>query len=160
VNGDASTQGEQLSVDVEVVLEHVRASLVDQMRLADLARFTLAAERQHGRWSITVALVSDDALRELHHRFMGIPTVTDVMTFPHGDDAHGQSENGGDIVISLDRAMDQGPEHGMEWWREAEFLLVHGLLHLCGWRDDTRPQREAMLRRQQELMEKADAGLS
>lgn len=156
MNGDTRSRAERLSVDIEVVLEHGDASLVDQMRLADLARLTLEAERQHGRWFVTVALVSDDALRELHHRFMGIPTVTDVMTFPHGDDAPDQSENGGDIVISLDRAMDQGPEHGMEWRRETEFLFVHGLLHLCGWGDETPPQREAMLRRQRELMDKAE----
>src|SRR5262249_3205892 len=90
----------------------------------------------------------DDAhLRRLHRDFMGIDEETDVMTFPHGDD------QGGDIVISIERAAEQALAYGYAAGEEVEFLAVHGVLHLCGWNDETPTQRAAMLARQTEIVE-------
>ncbi len=38
---------------------------------------------------------------------------------------------GGDIIVSFERAAEQGPLHGMTTSEEIRFLFVHGLLHLC-----------------------------
>ena len=119
-----------------------------------LCSFILRSEGQGGRWEVTVALVDDRALCDLHARFMGINSVTDVMTFPHGDDGTG----GGDIVISVDRAAAQGPEHGATPDQEIRFLFVHGMLHLCGWDDGSDADREKMLFRQAELLDLYAAG--
>ncbi|MBA3529425.1 MAG: rRNA maturation RNase YbeY [Propionibacteriaceae bacterium] len=100
-------------------------------------------------WDVTLALVDDDRLRSLHDQFMGLDTVTDVMTFPH--DIPGRT--GGDIVVSFERAAEQGPLHGLTTVEEIRFLFVHGLLHLCGWDDRTETERAAMLARQSELIE-------
>ncbi|MER3437103.1 MAG: rRNA maturation RNase YbeY, partial [Chloroflexota bacterium] len=78
---------------------------------------------------MSFALTTDEHLRELHHRFMGIDEETDVMTFPLDEDG----EHGGDIVISVDRAEEQAAETGHGLSDEIRFLAVHGLLHLCGW---------------------------
>ena len=96
-------------------------------------------------------LVDDDELRALHRDFMDIDEPTDVMTFPAGEDE--EREAGGDIVISVDRAADQGPEHGHTTAHEIRFLIVHGVLHLCGWDDHTDADRAAMLERQRVILE-------
>jgi probable rRNA maturation factor len=70
------------------------------------------------------------------------------MTFPAGE----AGQEGGDIVISVDRAADQGPEHGFSVDDEVRFLFVHGLLHLSGWNDLNQEDRERMLARQTELL--------
>jgi probable rRNA maturation factor len=114
-----------------------------------LCRFVLQREGQDGRWEVTLALVDDGALREMHARFMGLDSVTDVMTFPADENL----VHGGDIVISFDRAAAQGPEHGLTTTQEIRFLFVHGLLHLCGWEDGSPEQRDEMLRRQSGLLE-------
>ena len=72
-----------LAVEVEVVSAHPSAARFESHELTSLATSVLAAEGAAGAWSVTVALVDDEALRQLHERFMGEGTVTDVMTFPH-----------------------------------------------------------------------------
>lgn len=120
-----------------------------------LCRFVLREEGRDasGPWEVTLALVDDPALRELHARFMGLDSVTDVMTFPLEEDG----VNGGDIVVSVERAAAQGPDHGHTAEEEVRFLFVHGLLHLCGWDDATAALRGAMLTRQTTLLHAFDA---
>jgi probable rRNA maturation factor len=121
---------------------------VDEMEA--LAAFILSAEGARGPWEITVALVDDARLQALHRDFMGLDTPTDIMTFPN-DEPAGEIQ-GGELVISLDHAITQSAAWGLSPSEEIEFLIVHGLLHLCGWRDDTDKQRERMLSRQHDLI--------
>ncbi|MGI9252256.1 MAG: rRNA maturation RNase YbeY [Thermomicrobiales bacterium] len=113
-----------------------------------MASFLLRLEGQTGSWSVAVALVDEARLQELHRDFMGIDEPTDVMTFP----AETPGVGGGDIAISIDRAGEQGPEHGLTAAEETMFLIAHGLLHLCGWDDATPEDRAAMLDRQREVL--------
>jgi len=121
-------------------------------KLESLATFVLAAEGATGIWEITVALVDDARLQSLHRDFMGIDTPTDIMTFP-ADESAGETQ-GGELAISVDHAMTQGAAWGHSPEEEIAFLVVHGLLHLVGWRDDTEEQRERMLRRQHDLIDR------
>jgi rRNA maturation RNase YbeY len=120
--------------------------------LESLAAFVLAAEGATGIWEITVALVDDARLQSLHRDFMGIDTPTDIMTFPADESAGGVK--GGELAISIDHAMTQAVAWGHSPEEEIAFLAVHGLLHLVGWRDDTEEQRERMLRRQHDLIDR------
>jgi probable rRNA maturation factor len=131
-----------------VMLDGVETG-ADEERLGAIVPFVLSAEDQSGSWEITLALTDDLHLRDLHARFMGIDENTDVMTFPF--DRTGPIR-GGEIVVSVERAAEQGIEHGLSAAGEVEFLLVHGLLHLCGWDDQAPGAREAMLARQSELL--------
>jgi rRNA maturation RNase YbeY len=134
-------------IAVEVVVERPLPALGSAERLERLVRHALQAESVSGRWDVTVACVSDSELQRLHRDFMGTDEPTDVMTFPLGD-----GQQGGDIVVSVDRAVEQGREHGLSAWEEVCFLTVHGVLHLCGWTDDTEELRQRMLDRQSELL--------
>ena len=58
----------------------------------------------------------------------------------------------GDIVISLDTATRQAPEHGHSLEQELLFLASHGLLHLLGWDHPDDASLAAMLARQEELL--------
>jgi probable rRNA maturation factor len=117
--------------------------------LETLATFVLASEGATGFWEITVALVDDTRLQALHRDFMGIDAPTDIMTFP-ADESAGENQ-GGELAISVDHAMNQAAEWGLSPGEEIAFLTVHGLLHLLGWRDDTNEQRQSMLERQHDL---------
>jgi probable rRNA maturation factor len=119
--------------------------------LESLAAFVLASEGATGDWEITVALVDDAHLQSLHRDFMGIDTPTDIMTFPT-DESAGEAR-GGELAISVDHAMTQAVAWGHSPREEIAFLVVHGLLHLAGWRDDTAEQRRHMLGRQHDLID-------
>jgi probable rRNA maturation factor len=130
---------------------------IDPVRLADLARFVLEQQAASGEWTVVVAVVSDDHLQRLHLEFMGVDEPTDVMTFPAAEPGGEQS---GEIAISGEHALVRSGEWGNSAAEEIEFLMVHGLLHLLGWRDDDERLREAMLQRQSELLRAFPATLS
>jgi probable rRNA maturation factor len=121
--------------------------------LEELARRVLVAEGAGGCWEVTVALVDDERLQALHRDFMGIDTPTDIMTFP-ADDGDGECR-GGELVISVDHARTQADAWGLTPAEEILFLVVHGLLHLLGWRDETAADRDRMLERQQSLFDRS-----
>ncbi len=59
----------------------------------------------------------------------------------------------GDIVVSVERAVAQGPEQGWSAEQELRQLVVHGVLHICGW-DHARPvERDAMRAMERSLLE-------
>ena len=58
----------------------------------------------------------------------------------------------GDIVISLETAARQAPDHGHSLPAELLFLATHGLLHLLGWDHPDDASLAAMLRKQEELL--------
>lgn len=147
------TSGE-LNLEFAVMLETDVPTGLDPNRLAALAESTLLAEGAKGHWTVTLLLTGDPALQELHARFLGADSVTDVMTFPLGGEDN--APRGGDIVVSVDRAAAQAPDFGLSAADEVRFLVVHGLLHLLGWNDDTESHRTAMLDRQTALLAEFD----
>jgi rRNA maturation RNase YbeY len=137
-----------LSLDLTVLNLRDAPVPVDMDTLSGLVEFTLRETGASGPWSIAVVLTSDEHLRQLHRDFMGIDEETDVMTFPHSEEGQG-----GDIIISVERAAEQGREAGLSLDAEIKFLAVHGLLHLNGWEDDTPDRRSRMLAKQSEIIE-------
>ncbi len=89
----------------------------------------------------TVAFVSDRAMRQLNRRWRGKVGTTDVLSFPAGQDEFEGLAGAtlGDVVISVEQAARQAREHGLTFEEEVAQLILHGLLHLCGYdheRDD------------------------
>jgi probable rRNA maturation factor len=87
----------------------------------------------------TVVFVSDDAIRKLNRQFRGKNSATDVLSFPSvAEDFEAESKtNLGDVVISVQRATAQARENGLSFSNEVEQLVLHGLLHLCGYDHET-----------------------
>ena len=87
----------------------------------------------------TVAFVSDRRMRELNRRWRGKRGTTDVLSFPAEQSEFEKAAGAtlGDVVISLDRAARQAAEHGLAFENEVEQLILHGLLHLCGYDHET-----------------------
>ena len=102
-----------------------------------------------------VAFVSDRRMKELNRFFRGKDSTTDVLAFPHeadefvqsaafsqsgSDEGHAQTLNKnflGDIVISAEQAARQAEENGLTLENEIKQLILHGLLHLCGYDHET-----------------------
>jgi len=82
--------------------------------------------------SATIAFVSDKTIRQLNRQFRHIDKATDVLSFPAGD-----PPNLGDIAVSVDTATRQAKENGLTFDEEVAQLILHGLLHLCGYDHET-----------------------
>lgn len=92
-------------------------------------------------------LVDDDALTELHARFLDDSSPTDVIAFDLRSpdlDLEGDAGPEAEIYISLDCALRVSKEREVSFLRELSLYAVHGVLHLCGWDDHSSLDRDAM----------------
>lgn len=90
----------------------------------------LPAERD----GVTVAFVSDRSMRELNRMWRHTSSTTDVLSFPSAPaDVPNEESTMGDVVISVDRAREQARDNGLTLENEIQQLILHGLLHLCGY---------------------------
>jgi probable rRNA maturation factor len=110
----------------------------------DCERWRAFAERAlkvvpAGGAGATVAFVSDRAMRELNRMWRRQAGTTDVLSFPAAQDEFEKAEGTtiGDVVISVEQAARQAREHGLEFDEEVAQLILHGLLHLCGYDHET-----------------------
>jgi len=143
---------ETFELNFALVTEVKPSFRVNRAELASLATVALEAEEARGIWEVTVALVDDVRLQGLHRQFMGIDEPTDIMTFPATEEAAGIQ--GGELVISVDHARTQAGVWGHTPSDEVRFLVLHGMLHLLGWRDESDDDRQRMLERQHVLFER------
>ena len=90
---------------------------------------------------IEVSLLDDAGIADVHLRFMDIPGATDVITFEHGE-----------IHISVETAKHQAQDFGNAFERELMLYIVHGLLHLAGYDDQTDEERALMDELQQSIL--------
>ena len=88
---------------------------------------------------VTVAFVSDRMMRELNWRWRGKRGTTDVLSFPAAQDEFEKLDGLrlGDVVISVEQAARQAAEHDLEFETEVAQLILHGVLHLCGYDHET-----------------------
>jgi probable rRNA maturation factor len=89
---------------------------------------------------LSVAFVSDKRIKELNKIFRDKNQPTDVLSFPYEPDQYDflETENFlGDIVISLETAQKQADENSLTLENEIKQLILHGILHLCGYDHET-----------------------
>lgn len=89
---------------------------------------------------LTVAFVSDKRIKELNKIFRDKNKPTDVLSFPYEPDEYDYLETDdflGDIVISLETAQAQAAENQLTFETEIKQLILHGILHLCGYDHET-----------------------
>lgn len=85
-----------------------------------------------------VAFISDRRMKQLNSFFRGKDSTTDVLSFPHEPDEFDKdTSNLGDIVISVEQAARQAKENGLTLENEIKQLILHGVLHLCGYDHET-----------------------
>lgn len=134
--------------------------LVTQVRRAvDLCGITQA--------QLTVAIVGDEEMAELHEQYTGVQGTTDVLTFdlieraesasPHGSTEH-PTDIEGDIVVCLDEAKRQADQRDHDASHELLLYAVHGLMHLLGEDDHDENDYRRMHAREDSLLEQMGFG--
>ena len=97
---------------------------------------------------VTILLTDDDEVRQLNRQYRGIDEPTDVLTFPVAPFPHAQraTDNAqlGDIAIAVPYAQRQADLRGINLEHELQYLAIHGVLHLLGFDDETKQDRERM----------------
>lgn len=119
---------------------------------------------------VNVLLTDNEAIREINRDQRQIDAPTDVLSFPmiefekESDFDHVEEsaedyfnlETGelmlGDIVISVEKVVEQAEKYGHSQERELAFLVAHSMLHLCGYDHMDDAQREIMEAKQREIL--------
>ena len=123
---------------------------VDEQRLVQLARFAMDQLRIHPQAELSILLVDEKTMADYHLRFMDLPGPTDVLSFPMdelrppSDDEEPPLGLLGDIVLCPTVTAAQAAENGRTPESEADYLLVHGLLHLLGF-DHAEPDEHKVM---------------
>lgn len=105
---------------------------------------------------VSVSFVTDEQIREINNEFRKKDASTDVLSFPLGQDGKYDKnlETGfyqlGDIVISVERAVEQAQNFGHTLQREIAFLTVHSVLHLLGYDHEKGGIQQVRMREKEE----------
>jgi probable rRNA maturation factor len=95
------------------------------------------------RGEISLVIVGEGRMRELNKKYRKKNKVTDVLAFDYGE-----------IFICLSQAKKQAKKMGHSLKQELAVLLIHGILHLAGYKDETKKDFNKMLKKQEEVWQK------
>lgn len=105
---------------------------------------TIIKKEKRKLGEIHYVFVSDEDLLKMNKQFLKHNTYTDIITFDYSE---GKSING-DIFISIDRVKENASKFKADFNDELHRVLIHGVLHLCGYKDKTK--KDALLMRKME----------
>jgi probable rRNA maturation factor len=132
---------------VSVEVNNESGTGVDEAEIVALARHVLAAMHVHPQAELSVVLVDESAMEQLHVQWMDEPGPTDVLSFPMdelrpgSDDEESQPGLLGDVVVCPQVAARQARTAGHSTHEEMLLLTTHGILHLLGY-DHAEPDEE------------------
>ncbi|GAB3459621.1 rRNA maturation RNase YbeY [Streptomonospora sediminis] len=130
----------------------------DEERLARLARYVLDAMRIHPLAELSLVLVDEEPMTELHVRWMQEPGPTDVLSFamdelrPGGQERVSEPGVLGDVIICPQVAERQADKAGHSTQEEIDLLCTHGILHLLGYDHAEPDEHKEMFGLQAELL--------
>lgn len=132
------------------MLIQVRRVTFDQARLDRQARAILSDVGEASA-ELGILFVGDQRMRSLNRQYRGKDRTTDVLAFAMREAPHSSSSVLGDVVIAVPTAVRQAKEGQRSLDEELTVLLVHGILHLCGY-DHERSEKEARRMQRRERM--------
>jgi len=138
----------------------------------DVCKTVLEQEKCPFDCEINIMITDNEEIQRINKDTRNIDNATDVLSFPglffdspadfsNNDSILADSidpENGlvvlGDIVLSIDKIIEQSAEYGHSIMREYAFLITHSMLHLCGYDHMTTEDAELMQEHQRTVLER------
>lgn len=103
--------------------------------------------------ALSLVCMDDALIGEAHAAWLGRGEPTDVLSFRYPAPPGG--EEAGEVLVNVQRAVQEGVRRGDGPDRELALYIVHGLHHLVGADDDTPARRRAMLRQEERWLDQA-----
>lgn len=118
----------------------------------------LQMEEFDGAAEVSVRFVDNEQIKELNNTYRNIDRETDVLSFPLGENGEYDINHDtgakmlGDIVISMEKAVEQAELYNHPLQREVSFLTVHSMLHLLGYDHEAGGIEEVRMREKEETV--------
>lgn len=129
-------------MSIKLEINNLTKRRVEKRFLEKIARWALKFIKIKNP-EISVVLVCDAKMKSLNKQYRKRNCVTDVLAFDYGE-----------IVICLDQAKRQAKKLKHSLKEELAILLVHGLLHLAGYNDETKKDFNKMIKKQKGVWQK------
>ena len=97
---------------------------------------------------VNIIFCSDACLSEHNKRYLKHTSLTDIITF---DNSEGNVLSG-DIFISIERVCENAIKYKVSKNQELQRVMIHGILHLCGYKDKTASERKKMREKEDEYL--------
>jgi probable rRNA maturation factor len=130
---------------IEFYNEDVEFSLSNPEQVSDWIA-SIIEQHDYELAGLTYIFCSDEYLHQINVEYLDHDTLTDIITFDNADE-EGTVE--GDIFVSIDRVRDNAQTLGIPFEDELHRVLIHGVLHLLGFKDKT-DEQEALMRKQED----------
>lgn len=160
-------------VDNQQEILNVEENFIEKLK--DVISFALKEEEVNIPFEVSLLFVDNEEIREINNETRGIDRETDVLSFPmldyekdkvfkemylnHNFDQtykDGEDLVLGDIVLSLEKALEQSKEYNHSYEREASYLVVHSVLHLLGYDHMEEEEKKRMRSREEDILNKLD----
>jgi probable rRNA maturation factor len=113
---------------------------INRAQMRQLVRTVLDGEGA-GNAEISLAFVDNPTIHRLNKQYLNHDEPTDVLSFPLGE----RGRAGGELVIGVEVALAEARNRNHDVEVELALYVIHGLLHLCGY-DDQTPEAAARMR--------------
>ncbi|GAA0084560.1 rRNA maturation RNase YbeY [Clostridium sp. MB05] len=144
-------------------------------KITSVCDFALKEEGVNCQYQISLLFVDNEEIKEINNETRNINRETDVLSFPMLDFNEGKVfsdmyinydfdetyKDGdelvlGDMVLSLEKALEQSKEYRHSYEREVSYLVVHSILHLLGYDHMDEDDKKKMREREEEILNKLE----
>jgi len=124
--------------------------LPDEEKIISWITATVQAENKQLH-SLNFIFCTDTYLIRINQKYLNHDTYTDVITFPYSEN---ENVIEGDIFISLDRIQENAKKYNASFLYELKRIMIHGVLHLCGYGDKGEKEEQIMREKENYYLEK------
>lgn len=123
--------------------QSISFKLKDKTRLKAWIK-TVTEKEKHRLGDINYIFCSDDELLEINIQHLNHNTYTDIITFDYTEG----NKISSDIFISIDRVEENAKKFKVSFEDELHRVMIHGILHLCGYKDKSKADAELMRKKE------------
>ncbi|MEF9992003.1 MAG: rRNA maturation RNase YbeY [Romboutsia sp.] len=126
-------------------------------KIKDIIVECLDYEGYDDNYEVSLSFVDNKEIHQLNRDYRGVDRSTDVLSFPllsDDFDIELEEESLGDIVVSLERALEQSIDYNHSFEREVCFLICHSMFHLLGYDHDTEENTTEMRSKEEHILNK------
>jgi len=121
--------------------------LDDEQLFSDWLSKVISSENKR-EGEINYIFCDDSYLVEINQQYLAHDTLTDIISFDYsiGNELHG------DVFISVERVIENAQDFKVTFEEELRRVIVHGILHYCGYKDKNKEDEKLMRQKEEEKM--------
>ncbi len=130
--------------------EDINIKIKNKLAIKNWLKSTVELEKKK-LGELNYIFCSDEYLLEMNVSYLNHDTLTDIITF---DNSETEGLIVGDIFISVDRVLENAKMFEVEFAEELHRVMVHGALHLLGYKDKKKSEKEKMREKENYYLKK------